>query len=299
MTEKRPMGFLRKSESSRRGEEQAIKLSFTTGDVWAGGSIYFPKNQLLSPGYFVAGPPINVPEGTRVLASTTFDEGKAAITRGAVVGEPVENNTSPMLEDDRRRLMALLPPTRNVTLPSLADPMVRATIQRIIDLVPRLVESRRAELTEREIATLVEMFFPKSAIAEAEHQINIDNAMARQAFLKSIPMLDSVQIHRASGRTAKNASATASRWKADKRIFGVSHDGRDLFPAFQFRDGQPHPAIAAVLKALPESMSPWQIAFWFASANGMLPDGDPPMARLDDDITLVEAALREGETAFG
>ena len=97
-----------------------------------------------------------------------------------------------------------------------------------------------------------------------------------------------------AGHEAKNRSVTASRWKAQGRIFSVPFQRAELYPAFQFADGEPIAAMARVLAALPASMSNWQRAFWFTSPNGWL-GGDKPAARLADPVAVVEAATREGQ----
>jgi hypothetical protein len=78
----------------------------------------------------------------------------------------------------------------------------------------------------------------------------------------------------------------------------VPSRGSELYPAFQFREGQPHPAVAKILRELPKQMSPWQIAFWFVSSNGWL-RGATPADRLDDEEAVVKAAHRESEPIVG
>lgn len=73
-------------------------------------------------------------------------------------------------------------------------------------------------------------------------------------------------------------------------IFSVEHRG--IFPAFQFKDGQPHPAIKTALAALPQSLSAWQRAFWFVSANGWFND-KAPVGMLDSPGEVAAAAEQE------
>jgi hypothetical protein len=69
-----------------------------------------------------------------------------------------------------------------------------------------------------------------------------------------------------------------------------------LFPAFQFTDGKPDPAVAQVLDALPSGMSQWQVAFWFVSSSPWL-DGGVPLANLNRVASPLEAARKLGEEA--
>ena len=56
--------------------------------------------------------------------------------------------------------------------------------------------------------------------------------------------------------------------------------------------------IAKTLATLPRGTTPWQIAFWFVSANGWL-EGDAPKDRLDDVEDVAAAATHEGEEVMG
>ena len=75
----------------------------------------------------------------------------------------------------------------------------------------------------------------------------------------------------------------------------MSHGGKDLYPAFQFSHGEPLPVIARVLKIFGAARTPWQIAFWFVSANGWF-DGKCPVDFLTRDLdAVVKAAERDVE----
>jgi hypothetical protein len=110
--------------------------------------------------------------------------------------------------------------------------------------------------------------------------------------------LTSAEIANRAGSSARNLYATAARWKKAGDIFSVHHRGTEYFPAFQLRDGRPHPAIKKALVALPENLSPWQRAFWFVSTNGWLND-KAPMDVLDDIDAVAAAAARERQEVIG
>ena len=136
---------------------------------------------------------------------------------------------------------------------------------------------------------------PMSAVRS---KIEADNARARVRFAEVVPCFTSGELAELEGHGAKNRSATGSRWKAEKKAFSVQLGGRELFPAFQFRDGKPDWAVAQVLDALPSGMSQWQVAFWFVSSNPWL-DGGAPSKNLNRVASLVEAARKLGEEAAG
>ena len=132
----------------------------------------------------------------------------------------------------------------------------------------------------------------------AEAELAVDNLELRRAYLDETPTLTAAQIHRMSGLTSRNTSEPASRWKSEGKTFAVRVGRRDLYPAFQFEDGAPRPVVRDVLAALPESMTGWQKALWFASGNGWL-DGDEPQKRLRDRELVVAAASQLSAPARG
>ena len=152
-------------------------------------------------------------------------------------------------------------------------------------------ESQKQHL-DRALAWLV------AAGPGVEAELAVDNLELRNQYMNETPMLTAAQIHRMSGLGSKNASEPASRWKAEGKTFAVRVRGRDHYPAFQFEDGSPRPAMKAILAALPETMTAWQKAIWFASGNGWL-DGDEPRHRLEDGDSVVEAARQLAESARG
>ena len=131
-----------------------------------------------------------------------------------------------------------------------------------------------------------------------EADLAVDNLQLRVEYLGETRTLTAEQIHRMSCLRSRNKSEPASRWKKEGKTFALRLEGRDLYPAFQFEDGVPRPVVREVLGALPEGMTSWQKAFWFASGNGWL-DGEEPQRRLDDGERVVEAARRLSEPARG
>ena len=144
-------------------------------------------------------------------------------------------------------------------------------------------------------SVLVRLWAPGTGV---ERELALDNLELRRAYMNETLMWTAAQIHRLSGLQSRNTSEPASRWKAEGKAFALPLRGRSYYPAFQFEDGTPRPAVKAVLAQLPATMTPWQTALWFASANGWL-DGSRPQDRLDDDELVVEAARRLAEPAHG
>jgi hypothetical protein len=124
------------------------------------------------------------------------------------------------------------------------------------------------------------------------------NAEARTALLNEFGGLNATQVAELAGSEAKNTSALAGRWRREGRILAVEHHAKLYYPGFQFdASGIPKPPVAAVLNRLDApSMTPWQQALWFTTANGWL-SGRRPVDVLDEEpdsvVAAADAALRE------
>jgi hypothetical protein len=121
----------------------------------------------------------------------------------------------------------------------------------------------------------------------------------RQWFVKNVKCLTAAQVAQEGGHQAKNTSATASRWRSEGKIFSVGHAGQLLYPAFQFRHGQPLPVIARILRAVGTDPTGWDYAFFLATPNAYL-GSDRPMDKLHDnkmEEELVRLAERHGHPA--
>lgn len=183
----------------------------------------------------------------------------------------------------------------NGTIVSGLDP----TIVQMLDTISDAVLHARTKVSEQNIGKLVELLLAShDPGAAVRAKIDAENAEARIRFMETIACLTSAQLADQLGHGAKNKSQTASRWKSEGKAFSVPWRGREDYPAFQFRDGRPLPMIAKVLAALPDTMAPWQIAFWFVSSNPWL-DGKAPHEMLSEAEAIVRAAAQEGEAIAG
>ncbi len=171
-------------------------------------------------------------------------------------------------------------------------------ISKVMAQVPHAVAARQEALTQARLDALVDVYLPCDPLGRPSPEIERDNAEAQARFIEMVPCHSAEELARLAGHAASNKSATANRWKGQQAMFGVRRLGRDRYPAFQFQDGRPRKVIGKVLKALPEGMSPWQVAFWFSSPNGWL-DGDKPMERLAHEDAIVAAATHEGDDFVG
>lgn len=118
------------------------------------------------------------------------------------------------------------------------------------------------------------------------------NAKARGDLAREFGLLSSADVAALAESTSTNASAMASRWKAEGKVFTTTTSaGQQRFPGFQFgEDGRPLPVIAQVLAVLGARLSGWELALWFTGSNGWLGDMRPVDVLDSDPELIVEAA---------
>ncbi|WMS43922.1 hypothetical protein RDV64_05890 [Acuticoccus sp. MNP-M23] len=168
-------------------------------------------------------------------------------------------------------------------------------ITRLADLVPTTLRER----DETRLDRLVDFYAEGEPRTGLDEDVLAQNARLRTAFLEEVPTFTAADIRKIAGSRSRNPSEPASRWKREGKVLAVPLHGADRYPAFQFdADGQPRRLIAEVLALLPQEMTPWQRAFWFASANGWL-DGAYPANMLDNPHRVLAAARALGAPAAG
>lgn len=158
-----------------------------------------------------------------------------------------------------------------------------------------LLRDRIGTQGDADLERLIEIAMPE--LSHRSHPATLDqarrNAAFRSDFLREYDVLDARQVHELYGSTADNAAALASRWRSAGKIFGIDVTGRTLYPAFQFDEsGKPKPIVSKVLKIL-GPRGPWQIASWFTTPNGWLPNDRRPVEVMDDEPEDVVAAAKD------
>ncbi len=177
---------------------------------------------------------------------------------------------------------------------------VARLVERTLGRLPAVVEARPGAIRERHIDQLLEIVADDipSATTEAEIDLETQNAQMRAAYLAEVTLLTAAQVREQSGLNPHNKSEPASRWKREKKIFGVRKGVTYLYPAFQFENGEPRPVIRKILAEIADRFTPWQIAFWFQSGNGWL-DGEEPQNCLHRIEEVAMAAKRFAEPTIG
>ena len=152
------------------------------------------------------------------------------------------------------------------------------------------------DIFERKREETISKFRPKKT--DVHLRIARKNAESCATYLRTTELYTAEDIWEQIAKNPKNPKEPSSKWKREGRIFAIQHDGKDLFPAFQFADGHPLPIIKEILEALPDYLSPWQTAFWFESVNGWL-GGKTPQECLKNESKVIDAAEQLGNPAVG
>jgi hypothetical protein len=170
---------------------------------------------------------------------------------------------------------------------------------RLVQLLPGVMHEKSREARTRKLEQLVEVLSGETALSPARVEQALLHSRRRNEFLEQFETLTSAQVADLSGSTAKNQAAQASRWKAQGKVFSLTHAGQELYPAFQFTaEGLPRPVVAAVLKANPARG--WQLVRWFVANNGWLPGAARPVDLLDTQPdAVVEAARQAAQSTVG
>lgn len=169
---------------------------------------------------------------------------------------------------------------------------------RVVEAVPgaRVLELPQLDAVER----LVQSFMPpvgvmSSTVAEQARR----NAEARAAFLTELEALDAEGVADLARSKAGNRRATASRWQAEGLCFAVEHEGRLVFPAFQFdpASGRPRRAVADAIASLRSvGFGGWSLALWWATPHDMLGWRRPADVLAREPDLVVEAAQVDART---
>ena len=147
------------------------------------------------------------------------------------------------------------------------------------------------ELDERvAMEAVVEQLTPRRPASRGALLQARRNAVARDELAAEFGLYSSSEIAELAGSRAKNAAATAARWRDAGRIFAVTMAGTALFPGFQFAAGQPVSVIARVIDVLGRRLEPWALALWFTGDNSWLGGARPVDSLTTDADEVVRAA---------
>lgn len=120
----------------------------------------------------------------------------------------------------------------------------------------------------------------------------------RRHILEDSEWLPSQEVSRRAGSSenVKNPSGLPNRWKRTGRIFALSFEGKDLYPAYGLDiGGQPLPLMKKIITLFGELKTPWTLAVWFGTPNSWLGNEKPKDLMASAPQKVLEAAQRAKE----
>ncbi len=171
-------------------------------------------------------------------------------------------------------------------LPSEFKPEIENVLRSLVPVVTSHVKARRRERLEQ----LVDVLTQNVKIRELDVRHAQMQARAVQSVLERGEWLTAEQIGELGGFSKSNLAAPANRWKQERKVFALPHQGQDRFPRYALDEAyRPLPVIEAVLEAL-GAISPWRVAAWFESTNAWLTSRRPrESVALEPDAVLQAA----------
>ncbi|MFT3968399.1 MAG: hypothetical protein QM690_21225 [Sphingobium sp.] len=164
-------------------------------------------------------------------------------------------------------------------------------VRLIAPMIVRKLADRESATLEKLVDALVPSVpLPEHLLAEARM-----NAEARKAVLESAEWLNAAQLSKVAGFSGQNPSAQPNKWKREGRIFTIRRSGSDYYPGYALDPEagyRPVKGLAPILAVFGDELDDWDIAIWFASANGFL-GGAAPMDLLASDPERVLAAAQD------
>ncbi|WP_313681643.1 hypothetical protein [Pantoea sp.] len=120
----------------------------------------------------------------------------------------------------------------------------------------------------------------------------------KKIILNDSEWLPAQEVSRRGGGSAdvKNPSGLPNRWKRAGKIFAITSEGRDLYPAYALDvGGQPLPLMKKIIQLFGETKTPWSLAVWFGTPNSWLSNKKPKDLLTSTPERVLEAALRAKE----
>jgi hypothetical protein len=181
-----------------------------------------------------------------------------------------------------------------VEIPVDSPEMGRA-VQRAASRFAALYREQRAAKVGQLIDRATQFYLEITPISAQEDPQVERNGRARAKFLRADRPYTAAEASKVLGSKARNATELASRHKREGRLFTVRDGTTEKYPRFQFdAHGQPLPVIEQVLALFKSKLEGWEIALWFHSNNGWLPNQARPVDLLRrQPEAVLQAAQRE------
>lgn len=174
-----------------------------------------------------------------------------------------------------------------------------------LPLFGRILTEKAASVRKHHIEEIVDFIAERMLVPSTAEMTMAGQVAQRHArLLNEFGYFTAEQLGEANRSQAASQTAMADNWRKRRQVFAVPHPDRgarerDVFPAFQFSENKPIKAVQDVLEAFGDRKTPWKLALWFTSNNGMLPGSARPVDLLASDAKAVINAARRDAAESG
>lgn len=166
--------------------------------------------------------------------------------------------------------------------------------QTLAIIVP-FIDAALREQNDQTLKALVNAVVPKAPPTPTLLKEAAMLARSRKAVLEGADWLTAAQVAKLAGLSATNPSTQPNKWKRQRRIFAVHHNGVDYFPGYGLdpqAGWRPRKTMKSVLEVFGDDKDGWGLAYWFGSANSFL-GGRRPQDMVATKPEQVIAAARD------
>lgn len=165
------------------------------------------------------------------------------------------------------------------------------TLANIVSFIDLTLRGQSEQMIKALVDALVPRVPPTPSLLKEAAMV----ARSRNAVLESADWLTAAQVAELAGLSASNPSTQPNKWKRQKQIFAITHNGVDYFPGYGLDPDtgyRPRKALKPVLDVFGEHKDGWGLAYWFLSANSFL-GGKRPQDVLASEPERVIAAAED------
>lgn len=165
------------------------------------------------------------------------------------------------------------------------------TLANIVSFIDLTLRGQSEQMIKALVDALVPKVPPTPSLLKEAAMV----ARSRNAVLESADWLTAAQVTELAGLSASNPSTQPNKWKRQKQIFAITHNGVDYFPGYGLDPNtgyRPRKALKPVLDVFGEHKDGWGLAYWFLSANSFL-GGKRPQDVLASEPERVIAAAED------
>lgn len=188
---------------------------------------------------------------------------------------------------------------RVIVLPvARADAQHAGLLAQTLTSVVGFIDAALREQNEQTLKALVSALVPKAPPAPALLREAAMLARVRKAVLEGADWLTAAKLAELAGLSPTNPSTQPNKWKRQRQIFAIHHNGVDYFPGYGLdpeADWRPRKALKSVLQVFGDEKDSWGLAYWFLSANSFLGGRRPQDVLATQPEQVIAAASDEME----